>query len=110
MSAPPLSRDRARRLRRGETDAERRLWMHLRGHQLGVLFRRQHPFGPYLLHFCCVERMLVVGLDGGQDDRGARGEGGFGWLPAQGFRVLLFPDRESLKKTEGVPKEIKNRL
>ena len=60
MSAPPLSRDRARRLRREETDAERRLWMYLRRHQLGVQFRRQHPIGPYIVDFCCVERLLIV--------------------------------------------------
>jgi very-short-patch-repair endonuclease len=46
MSAPLLPRDKARRLRRDETDAGRRLWKHLRRHQLGVQFRRQHPIGP----------------------------------------------------------------
>ena len=39
MSTPLVLRDRARRLRREQTDAERRLWMHLRRHQLGVQFR-----------------------------------------------------------------------
>jgi len=39
--------------------------MRLRRHQLGVQFRRQHPIGPYLVDFCCVERMMVVELDGG---------------------------------------------
>jgi very-short-patch-repair endonuclease len=66
VSTPLLSRDRARRLRRDQTDAERRLWMRLRRHQLGVQFRRQHPIGPYIVDFCCVERMMVVELDGGQ--------------------------------------------
>ena len=74
MSAPPLSRNRARRLRREETDAEHRLWLHLRRHQQGVQFRRQHPLGPYIVDFCCVERMLIVELDGGQhEDQRARG-------------------------------------
>jgi hypothetical protein len=53
MSTPLLPRDRARRLRRDQTD-ERRLWMRLRRHQLGVRFRRQHPIGPYIVDFCCV--------------------------------------------------------
>jgi very-short-patch-repair endonuclease len=39
MSTPLLPRDRARRLRRDQTDAERRLWMVLRRHQLGVQVR-----------------------------------------------------------------------
>ena len=63
MSAPPLSRDRARRLRGEETDADRRLSMRLRRHQLGVQFRRKQPIGPYIVDFCCVERMLIVELD-----------------------------------------------
>jgi len=59
-----LSRDRARRLRREETDAEHRLWMRMRRNQLGVRFRRQHPIGPYIADFCCVERMPIIELDG----------------------------------------------
>jgi very-short-patch-repair endonuclease len=65
MSAPLLSRNRACQLSREETDAEHRLWMHLRRHQLGVQFRRQHLIGPYIVDFCCVDRMLIVELDGG---------------------------------------------
>jgi len=39
--APPLIRDRARSLRRASTDAEQKLWAHLRNRQLkGAKFRR----------------------------------------------------------------------
>ncbi len=41
--------------------------MPLRRHQLGVQFRRQHPIGPYIVDFC-VERVLIVELDGGQHE------------------------------------------
>jgi very-short-patch-repair endonuclease len=30
-----------------------------------VQFRRQHLIGPYIVDFCCVDRMLIVELDGG---------------------------------------------
>ena len=111
MSAPPLSRDRARRLRREETDAERRLWIRLRRHQLGVQFRRQHPIGPYIVDFCCVERMLIVELDGGQhEDRRAQDAARTQWLGEQGFRVLRFSDHEALMETEAVLTEIQNHL
>ena len=111
MSAPLLPRDRARRLRRDQTDAERRLWMRLRGHQLGVRFRRQHPIGPYIVDFCCVERMMVVELDGGQhEDQRARDEARTKWLAGHRFRVLRFSDREALIETEAVLTEIQNRL
>jgi len=39
MSAPILPRDKARRLRSDETDAEHRPWMHLQRHRLGVQLR-----------------------------------------------------------------------
>ena len=111
MSAPPLSRDKARRLRRDETDAERRLWTRLRRHQLGIRFRRQHPIGPYIVDFCCVERMLIVELDGGQhEDRRAQDAARTQWLGEQGFRVLRFSEREALMQTEAVLTEIQSRL
>ncbi|WP_437179303.1 DUF559 domain-containing protein [Pseudomonas oryzihabitans] len=51
----------ARALRRGQTDAERLLWHHLRGNRLqGFKFRRQHPHGRYILDFVCLEARLVV--------------------------------------------------
>ena len=85
--------------------------MHLRGHQLGVQFRRQHPIGPYIVDFCCVERMLIVELDGGQhEDQRAQDAARTQWLGEQGFRVLRFSDLEALMQTEAVLTEIQNRL
>jgi very-short-patch-repair endonuclease len=61
------TRSFARHLRRNQTDAERRIWRHLRGRRLmGLRFRRQHPIGPYFADFVCLELRLVVELDGGQ--------------------------------------------
>ena len=92
MSTPLLPRDKARRLRSVQTDAERRLWMRLRRHQLGVQFRRQHPIGPYIVDFCCVERMMVVELDGGQHEVSAhatrRAHSG---SPGAAFACCAFP-------------------
>ena len=57
----------ARRLRRSQTDVERKLWSRLRDRRLcGARFRRQHPIGPFIADFCCTETKLVVELDGGQ--------------------------------------------
>lgn len=56
----------ARELRKNLTDVERILWSRLRGEQLGVKFRRQHPFLSYVLDFVCVEVKLVIELDGSQ--------------------------------------------
>jgi very-short-patch-repair endonuclease len=56
----------ARLLRRDMTDVEHLLWARLRREQLGVKFRRQHPFLNYVLDFVCLEWKLVVELDGAQ--------------------------------------------
>ena len=49
------------------TDAESRLWYSLRRHGLnGYKFRRQHPFGPYILDFYCAAARLAIEVDGGQ--------------------------------------------
>ncbi len=59
------SRPLARALRRRMTDAETILWSRLRRGQLsGWKFRRQHPIGPYVADFACVEGKLVVEVDG----------------------------------------------
>jgi very-short-patch-repair endonuclease len=50
-----MASENARRLRRGMTDAERKLWSLLRRKQLqGFRFRRQVPLGPYVADFVCM--------------------------------------------------------
>jgi very-short-patch-repair endonuclease len=59
--------DNARSLRGDMTLAERKLWQALRGEQInGCRFRRQHPIGPYIADFACIDQSLVIELDGGQ--------------------------------------------
>lgn len=85
----PQTRSRARLLREKETDAERNLWSRLRRRQvLNAKFRRQHPLFGYIVDFCCLERRLVVELDGGHhmsttDDDQKRTQ----FLETRGFRV-----------------------
>jgi very-short-patch-repair endonuclease len=93
-----------RRLRSNMTDAEQRLWRVLRRRQLSDLkFRRQHPFGDYIIDFVCLEAMLVVEVDGGQHNAqlaedAARTE----YLKSEGFRVLRFWNNEVLIDIESV--------
>lgn len=57
----------ARHLRRDATEAENKLWYHLRDRRLGGLkFRRQVPIGPYIVDFLCKSQRLAVELDGSQ--------------------------------------------
>ena len=55
----------ARRQRETPTLSESILWERLRRKALdGHKFRRQHPFGPFILDFYCPERRLAVEVDG----------------------------------------------
>jgi len=95
---------RARKLRRTQTDAERKLWSLLRNRQLlGSKFRRQHPIGPFFADFCCPERRLVVELDGGQHVAMADADRRRTvLLETRGYRVLRFWDHELLQQPESV--------
>ena len=96
--------DLARELRKNLTDAEQRLWSHLRGKQFGGFrFRRQAPIGQFIVDFVCFERKVVIELDGGQHRLvSEQDEARTNWLNAQGFRVLrcwnheVFEDLDSI--------------
>ncbi len=56
-----------RRLRKSQTDAEKKLWTVLRNRQLNsIKFRRQYSIGNYILDFYSPEYKLAVEADGGQ--------------------------------------------
>ena len=103
-----MSLNRARRLRKNMTDAERFVWSRLRSRRFaGYKFRRQMPIGPYIVDFICLKRRLIVELDGGQhveqrdyDDQRT------GWLQSQGFDVLRFWNHEVFEDWETVEEVI----
>ena len=100
--------ERARSLRGASTDAERRLWTHLRGRRLGNLkFRRQYPISGYVVDFVCLELKLIVELDGGQHSKQAEYDAArTAVLEKGGFRVLRFWDNDVLMRLEEVLEEI----
>jgi very-short-patch-repair endonuclease len=97
-----------RTLRNNLSDAERALWHLLRGRQIfGLKFRRQHPFGDYILDFVCLENKLVIEVDGGQHGQQAEyDENRTQKLQAAGFRVLRFWNNEVLYEKESMREKI----
>ena len=99
-----LALHRARSLRREDTQAEARLWNALRACRLGGWgWKRQVPWGPFILDFLCTDAALVVELDGGQhadqveyDDRRTA------YLQRDGLRVLRFWNSAVLTNRDGV--------
>lgn len=93
----------AKQLRKNMTDAERKLWRHLRAHRmLGQKFRRQQPLGPYIVDFVHFGARLVVEADGGQHNESNHDAVRDAWLKSQGYRVLHFWNNDILNETETV--------
>jgi len=101
----------ARALRGSMTDSERKLWSGLRGEQMGVKFRRQHPLGNYIADFACLAPKLIVELDGSQHADQEQYDGRRdAFFRAHGFAVLRFATDEPLKNIDGVPAVIFEQL
>jgi very-short-patch-repair endonuclease len=95
-------------LRKTQTDAERRLWQFLRNRSLaGFKFRRQHPVGPYICDFVCLDRQLVIEEDGGQHAlQVEKDEVRTAYLESKGYTVVRFWNHEVLTETEAVLERI----
>ncbi len=103
-----MSKADARALRSNPTEAERALWKHLRVRQIeGHKFRRQQPLGRYIVDFVCLEKRLIVELDGGQHAEQVHSDTNrTAWLEAQGFRVMRFWNHDVLNEIEAVKEAI----
>ena len=107
------SRGRAKQLRRTMTKAEVLLWAHLRRNAMGAKFRRQHPIGPYIADFACVERMLVVEVDGATHatpEERTHDRVRTALLNAQGWRVLRVQNSDVYENLDGVWRTIEAAL
>jgi len=96
--------ERAKALRRDMTEAESRLWKHLRVHRMGdVHFRRQHAIGNYIVDFCAPRRKLVIELDGSQHlEQKAYDAERTEFLKAQGYKVLRFWNHDVMNNLDAV--------
>ncbi|SDR62121.1 Very-short-patch-repair endonuclease [Rhizobiales bacterium GAS191] len=95
--------DRAKQMRREPTDAERRMWSLLRDRRLGKFkFRRQENLGRFIVDFVCMERKLVIEIDGGQHAESRSDQRRDDWFKARGFKVLRFWNNEVLTNPAGV--------
>lgn len=94
----------AKALRANQTDAEQRLWRHLWAHRfMGLKFKRQKPLGRYIVDFVCVERRLVIEIDGGQHaEQVEYDRQRDAWLRNRGYTVLRFWNNEVLQRLEDV--------
>ncbi|MBJ6127333.1 endonuclease domain-containing protein [Microvirga splendida] len=94
----------ARNLRKVPTSAEDVLWQVLRGRRFkGLKFRRQVPFLTYTVDFLCVERKLIVEIDGKQHEWYAEYDSRrTDEIERHGFRVIRFTNGDVLSDLESV--------
>jgi very-short-patch-repair endonuclease len=95
----------ARKLRRTVSLPEVLLWEHLRGKKTGFKFRHQHPIGPYVTDFYCMEARLAVEVDGEFHERGdrpLRDAERDQFFELNGYRVLRVAAGEVLRDVEAV--------
>jgi isoleucyl-tRNA synthetase/very-short-patch-repair endonuclease len=96
----------AKNLRKNETDAENKLWDLLRNRQIqDYKFRRQHQIGKYIADFICLEKKLIIELDGDQhayDANKIKDEERTKLLEKEGFKVIRFWNNEIFENIDGI--------
>lgn len=107
MPRPPRSnsktRTRAIELRKEPTPAERKLWAHLRNDRMGVTFRRQHAIGNYIPDFVCIQKKLIIELDGSQHlEQEQYDAERTKFLETQGYKVIRFWNNDVMNRIDSV--------
>ena len=108
-----LLKEFARENRNNQTNAEKCLWQRLRGGELGAKFKRQHIIYDFIADFVCLEKKLVVEVDGAyhftneqmEHDAYRTKE-----LEQFGFCVIRFTNDEVINETAKVIETIKQHL
>ena len=103
--------EKAKEMRGVPTEAEKLLWEYLRANQLGVKFRRQHPLGDYIADFACLEKHLVIELDGKSHEETAEHDSlRDDTLALLGYKTIRFTNEELFGEIECVLANIKKNL
>ncbi len=107
----PAIRSHARKMRAAPTEAEKRLWWHLRHRMKSGHFRRQVLIAGHIADFACHRAKLIVEVDGGQHPAQTQADiARTCHLEAHGYRVLRFWNNDVLANTDGVLLEIQRAL
>ena len=99
---------RAKELHRNMSQAQAKLWKHLRAHRMGnVHFRNQHAIGNYIVDYCAPRQKLIIELDGSQHlEQQEYDEERTRYLEARGYRILRFWNHDVMNNVDVVLKMI----
>jgi leucyl-tRNA synthetase len=97
--------------RKNQTEEEDALWQSARNNKLGFKIRRQHAIGTFIADFVCLDKRLVIEVDGeyhlnNKEYDDARTE----FLKDEGFDVIRFTNDEVINNLQTVLVKIKSTL
>ncbi len=105
-SSYSLLKELAKKQKENPTDAEKFLWQNLRNNQLsGFRFRRQHIIDQFIVDFVCLEKQLVIEVDGeyhSLPETKISDKQRTEILNQLGFKVLRFSNEEVINDIENV--------
>ncbi|MDP3558159.1 MAG: class I tRNA ligase family protein [Bacteroidota bacterium] len=104
-------KERAKELRNNQTNAEVALWQQIKNNQLGYKFRRQQVIGFNIVDFVCLEKKLIIEVDGEihnyqkeyDDARTLE-------LEKEGYKVIRFENKRVFSDIDNVVSEIRQHL
>ena len=87
------------------------MWRLLRDRRLSTFkFRRQVPFGHYILDFVCFDQRFIVEVDGSQHADSEHDAARDTALTAAGFRIARYWNNDVLQRPTSVLEDILSKL
>ncbi|MFS4494234.1 leucine--tRNA ligase [Maribacter sp. 2308TA10-17] len=104
--------ERAKEMRQNPTEAETKLWEVLRKKDFIYKFRRQHPIYKYIVDFVCLEKNLIIEVDGKIHEHQLNEDAERQLILEQkkGFKVIRFTNEEVLNNIQAVKEKIREEL
>lgn len=93
----PRIKQLAKNNRKNMTDAELKLWQQFRNKYKDFKFRRQFAIdNKYIVDFICLEKKLIIEVDGGQHNENVSDVERTKYLEEAGFKVIRFWNNDIL--------------
>lgn len=106
----PILKENAKGNRQNPTEAELILWECIRNRRVGVKFRRQHPVLDFIADFFCIEKNLIIEVDGDyhqSEEQTEHDNQRSDRLYERGYYVLRFKNEDIINNTQEVLERIK---
>jgi leucyl-tRNA synthetase len=104
----------AKENRKNATEAEDALWQELRNRNIdNCKFRRQHPIAGFIPDFVCLEKKLIIEIDGeyhNEEGQQKYDEARTQWLIEHQYQLIRFTNEEVLHQLPTVIQKIQDKL